>query len=187
MRYSIVASKYVRALLNIAKKFNKVEEYQVLFEVLNGLYSNFSSFLNNPTEKLEKKLYFINLAFQEILKNEKKIAIDEIFQSFIKIVFRNKRQRYIPQMMVLYKYAAIESENKIPVKVISATKLSVEEEKMLEEFVEKYVNRKPVFEEEIDESLIAGVIIEFAGQMLDVSVKGRLEKIGREVFSLRKG
>ncbi|MDK2885568.1 MAG: F-type H+-transporting ATPase subunit delta [Thermosipho sp. (in: thermotogales)] len=187
MKYSVVAGKYVRALLLVAKKYNKIEEYRVLLQLLSEIYTHFSVFLSNPTEKLQKKLEVIKITFDEVLGKNSKIKYDEIFQRFVEIVFENKRQKYIPQMASLFKYAAIEVENKIPVKVVSATDLTKDEEKVLREFVQKYTNKEPVFEKEIDSSLIAGVVIEFAGKKLDVSIKGRLEKIGREVFSLRKG
>ncbi|SHH29338.1 F0F1 ATP synthase subunit delta [Thermosipho atlanticus] len=187
MRYSIVAGKYVKALLIVAKKLQKIENYKVLLNILNMIYTNFSSFLNNPTEKIEKKMEFLEIIYKEVLSQTKEAQYDDIFKKFVEIVFENKRQKYIPQIALMYKYAAIEVENKIPVKVVSATKLSEEEEKVLIEFVRKYTEREPIFEKEIDEDLIAGIILEFAGKRLDISIKGRLEKIGREVFSLRKG
>lgn len=187
MKYSVVAGKYSKALLLVAKKINKVENYSHLLQILSEIFDHFSAFLNNPTEKIEKKLEFLKIAFNEVLGVRFKSEYDNVFQKFVELIFVNKREKYIPQIASLYKYSAIEEENKIPVKVTSATVLTEEEEKILKEFVENHVNKEPVFEKEIDESLIAGVVLEFAGKKLDVSVKGRLEKISREVFSLRKG
>ncbi|MBO8139294.1 MAG: F0F1 ATP synthase subunit delta [Thermosipho sp. (in: Bacteria)] len=187
MKYSVVAGKYAKALLLVAKKNNNIENYSQLLQLLSEIYNHFSVFLSNPTEKLEKKLKFLKITFVEVLDEKFKIEYDAIFQRFVEIIFENKREKYIPQMSSLFKFSAIEEENKIPVKVTSASVLTKEEEKILKEFVENHVKKEPVFEKKIDSSLIAGVVLEFAGKKLDVSVKGRLEKISREVFSLRKG
>ncbi|HOJ95185.1 MAG TPA: F0F1 ATP synthase subunit delta, partial [Fervidobacterium nodosum] len=60
---------------------------------------------------------------------------------------------------------------------------SKEEEEILSKFVEKYTNRKPVFNVTVDDSLIAGVVMEFAGKTFDVTVKGRLQNIARNALN----
>lgn len=183
MRYSVIAGKYVKALLLVGKRKNSIEKYGNYLSFLKDLYEGFSAFFNNPIIKGNQKVKIVKQTFKEIFKEE----IDEAFINFVAIVFENKRQKFIPQMYSVYRYAAIDIENKILVNVKSATKLSENEVKAIEDFVKKYVDRTPVIEESIDESLIAGAVIEFAGKMIDISIKGRMDKIAREVFSLRKG
>ncbi|QTA37172.1 F0F1 ATP synthase subunit delta [Thermosipho ferrireducens] len=188
MRYSIVASKYVKALLLVAKKYKKEEEYAFYIQLLKELYTMYAFYLNNPTVRVEKHLTFIENLFEELSKKvDKSIKVDSVFFKFVKIIFNNKRQKYIPQMASLYKYAAIESQNKIPVKVTSAYTLTPDEEEAISAFVKKYTGKEAVIETFLDERILAGVILEFAGKKLDVSILGRLEKVGRGVFSLRKG
>ncbi|MBT1247245.1 MULTISPECIES: F0F1 ATP synthase subunit delta [unclassified Thermosipho (in: thermotogales)] len=179
MRYSTIASKYVSALLKIGEKLNKLEEYGQFLKILNIVYENYRSFFDNPTVKVWKKVSVVKEALNKYS--------DDIFLNFVSLIFENKRQKFIPQMVVYYKYASVDIENKILVDVKSADKLSDEEKKAIEEFVKKHVDRTPVIEEKVDKTLIAGAVIEFAGKMIDVSVSGRLNKIAREVFSLRKG
>lgn len=183
MRYSVIASKYVKALLIVGQKLNKIEKYGEFLSFVKDIYENFATFFNNPIVKPEQKVLVIKQAFEEVFKE----SPDEAFLNFINIVFENKREKFIPQMQALYKYAAIDIENKILVNVKTAVKLSDQEIKVINDFVEKYVGKTPVIEETIDESLIAGAVIEFAGKMIDVSIKGRMDKIAKEVFFLRKG
>ncbi|ABR30165.1 ATP synthase subunit delta [Thermosipho melanesiensis] len=179
MRYSTISSKYVNALLMVGKKVNKIEDYGELLKALCDVYVQFKDFFDNPAVKVWKKV--------ETIKESFGTSIDKVFVNFVSLVFENKRQKFIPQIAAYYRYASIDVENKILVNVTTAEKLSSEELRAISEFVKKCVNRVPVIEEKIDESLIAGAVIEFSGKMIDVSVSGRLNKIAREVFSLRKG
>ena len=177
MRYSAVAGRYARALLNVAIENGKEEEYKRLLKAAALVYRKLQAFFDDPTLTSQKKFGKMIGFFEE-----SGINLDESFKNFLSIVFERKRQKYLPLMVSLYEDLEIEAHGKIPVDVITPYELSSEELQQLARFVKKHALREPVFRKKIDESLIAGVKLEFQGMSYDVSIKGRLLRIARDVF-----
>ncbi|KAF2961518.1 F0F1 ATP synthase subunit delta [Fervidobacterium sp. 2310opik-2] len=178
MMYSAIASKYALALYNISKTNGKTETYKELLNILGDIYNLASVYLNNQAIKPENRVQFVLNIMKEL-----KIEYDEIFRKFINLLIVNKRLKYINQIISFFDYTILEDKGLIPVNVTSAMELSKEEEEILSKFVEKYTNRKPVFNVTVDDSLIAGVVMEFAGKTFDVTVKGRLQNIARNALN----
>ncbi|MFN6991917.1 MAG: F0F1 ATP synthase subunit delta [Fervidobacterium sp.] len=177
MRYSAVASKYAIALYNISKVNGKTEEYKNLLNATEEVYEAVSVYLNNQSIKPERRVQ----ALLEILKSFN-YTVDDVFQRFVYLLILNKRIKFIKQIVSFFDYTILDSEGLIPVNVQSALPLSKEEEELLSKFVEKYTRRKPVFNVTVDENLIAGVLLEFAGKTFDVTIAGRLNNIARNVL-----
>ncbi len=177
MMYSSIASKYAIALYNISKVNKKTEEYKERLNVLTRIYDELSVFLNNQAIKPEKRMQLVCDVMKEL-----KYEPDEIFSRFVYILISNKRLKYLKQIASFFDYTILEDNGLIPVELISATEIGEDEEKVLSQFVRKYTNRAPVFNTMVDESLIAGVVLEFPGKRFDASIKGRLEKLARDVL-----
>ncbi|ABV32733.1 MULTISPECIES: F0F1 ATP synthase subunit delta [Pseudothermotoga] len=177
MRYSQIAAKYARALLNVAVELEKTEEYGDILAVVVQLYQKAKQFFDDPTigaaEHVDRITKFINQIGAHF---------DKPFWNFLKIVFEKRRQSVLPAILQYYKNMKIESEMKVPVFLTTAYELSEEELKVITDFVRKYTKRNPVFETRIDESLIAGVVIECEGKTFDASVAGRIRNVTRHVL-----
>lgn len=177
MIYSAVASKYAVALYNISKVNNKTEDYKIFLRTLADIYHSIPVYLNNQAIKPERRVQVI----LEVTK-EFEVKIDEVFERFIYLLIINKRIKYIRQIASFFDYTILDESGLIPVNAQSATSLSKEEEDLLSQFVSKHTGRKPVFNVTLDEELLAGIVLEFAGKTFDVSVKGRLHNIARNVL-----
>ncbi len=176
MKYSAVAGRYAKALLDVAIDLGKEEEYGQLLGVSSEVYSALKDYFDDPTVESSKK-------FKKMLELISSIVeLDKPFENFLSIVFEKKRQKYLPLMVMLYEDMKVESKGKIPVEVYTPIELSDEERQMLAKFVKKHALREPVFKEHVDESLIAGVRLEFQGMSYDITVRGRLSRIAREIF-----
>ncbi|ANE41133.1 ATP synthase subunit delta [Fervidobacterium sp. SC_NGM5_O18] len=177
MMYSAIASKYAMALYNVSKVNNKTEEYKDRLKVLAQIYDYMSIFLNNQAIKPEKRAQVVCQ-----LMNELGFPADQPFSRFVYLLISNKRLKYIKQILAFFDFTVLEDKGLIPVDITAAMDLSTEEEKLLSEFVKKHSGREPVFSITVDENLIAGVVMEFAGKRFDASIKGRLENLARNVL-----
>ncbi len=176
MKYSAVAGRYAKALLDVAIGLEKEEEYGLLLEIVARAYDSLKDFFDDPTINPLKK----HEKILSLLKGV--VSVDKPFENFLRIAFERKRQRYFPLMVALYRDMRIESEGKIPVEVYTPQELSEEEKEILAKFVKKHSLREPVFREHISDGLIAGVRLEFQGMTYDISVKGRLLKMVKGIF-----
>ena len=177
MRFVSIAGRYSRALLNAALKSGKEEEYERLLGTVVDVYNSMRDFFDDPTVSSHKKWRLM----MDILTGSG-IEIDGVFRNFIEVVFEKKRQRYLPIMAMMFSDMKIEAKGMVAVDVFTPHELDAEDLKILEEFVESRTGRKPSFRIHLDESLIAGVRLEFEGMSYDVSVSGRLRRMYREVF-----
>ncbi|MEJ5258081.1 MAG: F0F1 ATP synthase subunit delta [Fervidobacterium sp.] len=177
MMYSSIASKYALALYNVSKINQKTDEYKERLNVFVNIYNELSVFLNNQAIKPVKRSQLVCDIMSEL-----GFKPDEVFGRFVYLLISNKRMKYIKQIATLFDYAILEENGLVPVEVISATDLNDEEKSALTEFVRKYTSKTPVFSVKVDEGIIAGVVVEFYGKRYDASIKGRLEKLARDVL-----
>lgn len=179
MIYSAVASRYAIALYNVSKVYNKTEDYKLALSALNQIYDSISSFVNNQAVKPHARVKFLTDILEQF-----GLHVDENFRRFLLLLIQNKRFKNLKQIASYFDYVLLEEQGLIPVDLVAAAQLSEEEETAVEEFVRRHTGRRPLFKKVIDDRLIAGVVLEFAGKKFDASVRGRLTEMAR---LLRKG
>jgi len=86
MRYSHIAPKYARALLNVAIELGKQEEYGQLLAFVVELYDKTKQFLDDPTQNSAKQVERI-VGFL----NQVGVAVDKPFWSFFENSVRKEK------------------------------------------------------------------------------------------------
>ncbi|AEH50381.1 F0F1 ATP synthase subunit delta [Pseudothermotoga thermarum] len=180
MRYVQIAPRYSRALLMVAQELGKVEEYRKLLVVASEVYKKLKDALDNPTISAEKRCEKLVKVLESM-----GFSVDKPFKNFLTILFEKKRQKAFPLIVRYFELMEIEFQMKVPVVLVMPYEPSDEELKVLKAFVQRYTKREPVFDLKIDQSLIAGSILEFEGKKLDISVTGRLKRIIQGVLEKR--
>tara|TARA_B100001765_G_C19260382_1_gene230931 strand:- start:147 stop:404 length:258 start_codon:yes stop_codon:yes gene_type:complete len=69
------------------------------------------------------------------------------------------------------------------VEVVSAVVLDAKEEQRIREFVSKLIQKEVVITTRVDEAILGGVIIQVGDQLLDGSLRSKLEGLRREIKS----
>lgn len=117
----------------------------------------------------------------EIVRDVGGAAFDESFINFLKVVIVNGRLELLPEMAVLYEQYRREAEAQIRVDVRSARPMDEEQSRALAERLKARFGRDVELHVEVDESLIGGAIIRAGDQVIDGSVRGRLEQLSKRV------
>jgi F-type H+-transporting ATPase subunit delta len=178
--YDLVGAQYANALVDLAQSKNALEEIHADVDALQSLFSEnkeLKQLMFNPCVKAEKKEELIARIGKEaglnqytinflglLLQQDRLVAVEEVFESFE------------------IQYCKLTDTQVATVR--SAVKLEQEQQfliaKKLQELCgAKNIKVKPV----IDESLIAGFVVEYGSSQIDLSVKGQLEKITAELQS----
>lgn len=71
---------------------------------------------------------------------------------------------------------------KVAVKVKSATELSESDKKKLIETLEKVINKEIVLSAETDKELLGGMVVEYEGRVIDMSLSWELDKLKRHLL-----
>ena len=180
MKLSAVAGRYARAFLNIAIENEKEDEYLRLLDFVCNVYESNKDLFDNPVVKPEKKVTLIKSVLEEFGEE-----MDEFQERFLMLLFERKRQKLLRNIHELFEYEKILSEQKVPADLRIAHVPKEEELTLLRKFIRKYALKDPVFKTTVDESLIAGAVVEFEGFRLDTTVQGRLKRLSQE--TLKRG
>ena len=99
------------------------------------------------------------------------------FTDFISVLASNGRLLLLPQITSLYQQLREEAENRLSVKVISAVALDEEQTGRLQSALAKRFECEIELDNEIDKDVIGGAVIYAGGQVIDGSLRGKLEKL----------
>lgn len=170
---SQITSIYANAVMDLSVEM-KVDE-KVLDELL-----------------LIKKLFDQNdkiydLIATPVLSNDEKIRIiDDIFSSydieilvinFIKILIENNRIKYFSKIVDDYKEKYYKRNNIIEVKVFTVKQLSNNQLQKLGEKLTLLFKKSIVINNEIDESIIGGILLKVNNKQMDSTIKYKLNEV----------
>ena len=171
-----VAVRYAKALFLSAREQKVLDPVRADMEVL--------------LEAATKIPDIRRLLESPILDSGNKItALVEIFKSrmnalslnFIRLVTANKREEYLPGM-ARYFIQLYKEEKGIQVATISsAVSLDNESRNQIMDRIKKAFNTEIELQQEVKEDLIGGFVLKIENKQLDVSVKGKLAEIKKEL------
>ena len=101
--------------------------------------------------------------------------ISDKASSFIKVCGDNKRLKNLPEIINFFNELALESLNKKNVHVSSPFQPEEQQIKKITSALEKRLDSEVVIDFDIDKSLIGGLKIAYEDQVLDMSIKRKLD------------
>lgn len=176
----IIARRYGEALFAVAKEKGLIEEIKVdVQELLDLLQQDdqLLQYMNHPKIKREDKQETIEKMFKDQLSH------DMIGLLFI-LLKKNRQDHLVP--VLEYYLEEYKVYNKLStVYVRSAVTLSDEQKSKLKEKIETSRDEKVDMEFDLDESLIGGLVIRIGDQVIDNSVRGKLDDLTRSLRQLQ--
>jgi len=106
---------------------------------------------------------------------------DGPFANFLKVVITNGRLELLPEIARQYEQYRREAERRIRVEVVSARPMDEAQSDAMAERLKARFGREVDLHVEVDESLIGGAVIRAGDKVIDGSVRGRLEQLGRRI------
>jgi F-type H+-transporting ATPase subunit delta len=106
---------------------------------------------------------------------------DEKLLGFFDLLIENHRCKLIPAIIENYQKKVTEDAGIIDMMVKTAIPIDDNTKKVLQEKLEKLHQKKVRIKENVDPSIIGGAILTFGNKMIDSSIKGRLEKLRKEL------
>ena len=170
--YEYLDRRYALALYEVAKEKDKVDEYiNDLREICDLIENNkdFYEVVKHPQISTKnKKRTFINIF---------KGKIDEELLSFLLILIEKDRILYLREKLNEMEKIDLERKNILSAVVKTAVPLLESEISNLQEKLEKQYNKKIIMTTEIDKSLLGGVYVRVGNDVIDGTIKSKLEEI----------
>jgi len=170
-----IARPYAQAVFETASEENKLSEWSEMLSLLDMIVSDaqMKTVLTNP--KLDAA------ALCDFIQGVCNQGLSETGNNLVKVLADAGRLSFIPEINKLYEQLRAEAEGVVEVDVISAYELAPEQQASISEAMAKRLGKKVEIINEVDNSLIGGVVIRAGDTVIDVSVKGRLKALASQM------
>lgn len=174
-----IGRRYARALLDLAREQNKVDDFlKQLLSIQSVLKSSqdISFLLNDPAfESSQRKKVFQVLA--------PKLSLDVAVKNFLNILIDRERIGFFNEIIISYQDQADDLLNRVRVQVKSASPLEKQEQEQLKKILEKITGKETFLEAQTDSNLLGGVVIKVRDMVFDGSLKNALHQLKEDMLN----
>ncbi len=171
---STVARPYAEAIINLATEKNTLDKWSDDLSFLSTMTqdSAVAKMVANPnvdTQTLTKILLDVCESEGDVVKNLVKTLID------------NQRLGVVPHIAVEYEKLKAEKQNILKVELVSAYEVTPEQQQELQTALEKRFGKQINICVSLNADIVGGWIIRAGDEVIDASVKGRLQQLATEL------
>ncbi len=172
-----LARPYAEAVFKLALEKGALQKWSQMLEFLAVAMSDkeLAWMAQNPNVPKED--------FLRVLLEVGKGYLDKEGENFVRLLVHNGRIGLLPQIRDLFESYRAEHEGYVDVEVVTAFPLSDEDKETLISALEKNLGKKVHLQALQDRGLIGGVIIRAGDKVIDGSIKGRLERMAKRLYS----
>ena len=172
-----IARPYAQAVFETANEESKLTEWSEMLGLLDMVVTDpqMKAMLANPKLDAAASCDFV----QGVCGQE----LSETGNNLVKVLADAGRLSFIPEINKLYEQLRAEAEGVVEVNVVSAYELAAEQQASISEVMAKRLGKKIEITNEIDDSLIGGMVIRAGDTVIDASIKGRLKALASQMTS----
>lgn len=176
----IIAKRYANALYEIATQDNKIDLFMDEMNFVKTVFvkeTELVQVLNHPKVSTEERTKMI----EDIFKGK----ISEEIVGLLVLILNKDRQEYIVQICDEFLLLALDYKGIVKAYVTSAVELNAAQETKLIEQLKKSLDKDVEIIKEVDESIIAGLIIRVGDKVLDNSIKTKIKKMSKDLSAIQ--
>jgi F-type H+-transporting ATPase subunit delta len=176
-----IAKVYAEALLLAATKKNLVDDFQEAFDTLVGNPLRRSDEQTDPAALMASTM-IPRQKRNEIIRKLFDGKVDVLFVNFIMVLNDHDRLSILRPVAAMYRQLRDEYHKRVRVQVHTAVPLQEAQKKQLSEMARTRFAREPVLVEYVEPDLLGGLRVQVGDQVIDLSVKARLESIKNQLI-----
>jgi F-type H+-transporting ATPase subunit delta len=174
-----ISLRYARALVELAEQVDRLEAVASGLEQLSMLceeHHELQAVMNHPGFSAQQR----TAVFNELMK---RLNLDELLRPFMGLVIEKDRLPALRGISGAVQNLTDQRLGRVRALAVSASELSEAQRQAVAKALEAKVGQKIVLEAEVDPSLIAGLQVQIGSELYDGSVKGRLDRLGRQLLA----
>ncbi len=174
------SKSYAKALYELSKETSELDKVEVGMKSLNKLLGDsldFKEMISSPIVAKEDKR---NVIFTIADQNN----FSRILKKFLGFVAIKNRLFFLDKIIESFLNLVSTQKGEFKAKLISAKKLSIEEQKKIQNELSKDFKSPLNVEYEYNPDLIAGLIIQVGSVMVDTSIKTKLKKLAKNMIEI---
>lgn len=169
-----IAKRYAEAVFDIARAHGSFDRWSTELEAVAQLQKDpeVAALLATPA---------VGLTVKESIVTRALPGLSTEATNLVRLLLRRGRFALAPQIADHYRLMVNEHRGITTAEVTSAVALSAEELKAIERRLSAITGRQVVAEATVDRSILGGIVARIGDQLIDASVRGRLETLRRRL------
>jgi F-type H+-transporting ATPase subunit delta len=171
-RTNIRALRFAEAAFAVARDSNQLDAWLEALDQASSVYENHAAelFLTSPVVAADKKIAVL----REFLP-----AVAPEVQRFLAILARRDRLELVPQIAEVFHRLVNEHRGVAVAQVTTAVPIDERQKTVIASRLGRRLSKTVVLETRVDPSILGGVIAQIGDNVIDGSVRGRLERLRR--------
>ncbi len=178
MNYPRVASRYSKALLDLAVEQNTLDQTQDDAQSMTRAIvesKELEQLLRSPIVKADKK--------QVILKEIFAGKFSPLFEDFVMLLTNNGREAHLASVCAKFQKDVLQYKGIVEAHVVSAVVLNDADKKNLVVKLGAQLGKEILLTESVDASVIGGLKLQVEGYELDNTISGKLRTLRNVMLS----
>ena len=170
-----LARPYARAAFELAQSQQALAGWSDMLSLASAMATeeSMAGLLESPHVSNERVV--------DIMADAAGDAFDKRFRDFLSVLASNSRLPLLPQVTMLYQQFREEAEKRLSVKVVSAVPLDESQAGRMREALARRFECEIQLDNEIDAGVIGGAVVYAGDQVIDGSLRGRLQKLSNSL------
>jgi F-type H+-transporting ATPase subunit delta len=166
-----LARPYAKAAFDLARGRQSLGDWGAWLQTASQVVAEaaVANWLTSPTLDRSQPVQLIADAAQ--------VAVDSHFGRFLGVLAENDRLGLLPEITLLFNRLREGAEGRLKVRVVSAIPLQSDQAERMSAALQKRFECEVELENEVDAGVLGGAIIYAGDQVIDGSLKGRLDRL----------
>ncbi len=168
--YATIARPYAQAAFDFAKEHSAVDQWLFMIDFMSQAVSNeeVASFIDSSAG---------NASVTSLLLRLSEGYVDGYGQNFLRQLVENHRLKALPDILAEFRRLKDEDERILHAEVVSAEPLPDAEMARITAFLKDKYSRTVSAVNTVDESILGGVVIKTPDEIIDASVRSRIDEL----------
>jgi F-type H+-transporting ATPase subunit delta len=175
---SRVGIRYSKALFQLAKEQQKLEKVEAELLMLSGLIKSnrdLKGLLVNPLITAAKKVDIVSRLF--------KGKLDDLTYNFVILICRNKRSHLLQEITDQFHERVLEDQGIWQGQIFCTQALAPAQIDQITKRIMALTGKTVILQPQVDRGLLGGFIVKIKDTIIDLSIKGQLERLRAKLIS----
>jgi len=167
---TVLAKRYAKALFQVGKEENGLDDFSSALSEMAKLYADFPEVV----DALTNPLYPQEVREKVMEQLVKAMKVNTLAANFFNLLVQKRRADVLPDIAEVFQSLVDEERNMCQGTVVSAMEISGELNDKIKATLEKITGKQVVIKNEVDASIIGGIVAKVGDLVLDGSIKKQL-------------
>jgi len=170
-----LAGRYASALFGLARDERQIDAVSRSLDAINQALADSREFHQMVVSPLVDR----DDAAKAFTALADKLNLDPITRNFLGVLARNGRKSQLQQIIRLFRRLAADHRGEATAEVVSARPLSDDQVAKLREQLKSRAGRDVILETRTDPQILGGLIVKLGSEMIDASLKTKLNRLAQ--------